>query len=389
MGTTDPFQAGKAAIEWVKEQKRSANALRAQQETEHHHVLETYWERWFARESSKRQTQRNFARWNRDTRLKWEGSAYGVKHQPWGQKSVEKITTADFADYWAVLDARRTATNDMGGTKAQQKTLIRELLKEARSDFPHLSIPDFPSISRQIKQVRHLKRDDWDRLMGKIVELSGGAARSDLSIQQYNALEWKPANRLNQRNWVDLYDAVNLMWFFYLRAEDLPRLKAEWFQDHGEEIICLLGQTKGNRLQQRTTHYRPDAIANWRRMNGRRPKGVLVFPHIKRSESDVSGTLKKNLNDLLRYVLDQCDPPIPSQGMTMTNIRHTAFRLTLEEVPELGRPPDIYAFAQNGMTSAEMLQSTYLRFIEEEATAKRARAKIRPGDWSMVKRVGG
>jgi hypothetical protein len=46
-----------------------------------------------------------------------------------------------------------------------------------------------------------------------------------------------------------------------------------------------------------------------------------------------------------------------------------------------------YAFAQNGMTSAEMLQRTYLRFIEEEATAKRARAKIRPGDWSMVKRV--
>jgi len=40
------------------------------------------------------------------------------------------------------------------------------------------------------------------------------------------------------------------------------------------------------------------------------------------------------------------------------------------------------------MTSAEMLQRTYLRFIEEESTAKRARAQIRPGDWSMVKRVG-
>ena len=30
----------------------------------------------------------------------------------------------------------------------------------------------------------------------------------------------------------------------------------------------------------------------------------------------------------------------------------------------------IYAFAQNGMTSAEMLQRTYLWFIEEDATAK-------------------
>jgi hypothetical protein len=48
----------------------------------------------------------------------------------------------------------------------------------------------------------------------------------------------------------------------------------------------------------------------------------------------------------------------------------------------------ISAFTQNGMTSAEMLQQTYLRFIEEEATAKRARAQICLGDWSMVKRVG-
>jgi hypothetical protein len=105
--------------------------------------------------------------------------------------------------------------------------LIRELLKEARSDFPHLSIPDFPAISQQVKQFQHLKRNDWDRLMGKIVKLSGGVARADLTLQQYKALEWKAANRLNQRNWIDLYDTLNLMWFFYLRAEDLPRLRAE------------------------------------------------------------------------------------------------------------------------------------------------------------------
>jgi hypothetical protein len=387
MGTPDPYEAAKRAVEWVQELQRSTRILKEQHEAEQQHALETYWESWFARESAKRKTQRNFARWSRDTRLKWDGESYGVKHQPWAQKAVTKITSADFDDYWAVLDARRTATNDMGGTKAQQKTLIRQLLKEARSDFPHLTIPDFPAISRQVKQVQHLKRSDWDRLMGKIVELSGGAARSDLSVQQYKALEWKRANRVNTRNWVDLYDTLNLMWFFYLRAEDVPRLRAEWFQDDGEQIICLLEETKGNRPRQRTTHYRSDAVANWRRMNKRRPKGFLVFPHINRSESDVSGTLNKNLNDLLRYVLEQCDPPIPSQGVTITTIRHTAFRLTLEEVPELGRPPAIYAFAQNGMTSVEMLQRTYLRFIDEEATAKMARAQIRPGEWSMVKRV--
>jgi len=34
-----------------------------------------------------------------------------------------------------------------------------------------------------------------------------------------------------------------------------------------------------------------------------------------------------------------------------------------------------------------VLFETSLNYIEEEATAKRARAQIRPGDWSMVKRV--
>ena len=63
----------------------------------------------------------------------------------------------------------------------------------------------------------------------------------------------------------------------------------------------------------------------------------------------------------------------------MTNIRRTAFRLTLEEAPELGRQPEINAFAENGMTSAKMLQETYLRFIEQEPTAKKVRAKIKPG----------
>jgi hypothetical protein len=33
-----------------------------------------------------------------------------------------------------------------------------------------------------------------------------------------------------------------------------------------------------------------------------------------------------------------------------------------------------------------LFQSTYLRFIEEEATAKRARAQIRPEDWSMSRK---
>ena len=121
-----------------------------------------------------------------------------------------------------MLDQRRTPSNDMSGAKKQQKTLIRKLLKEARSDFPHLVIPDFPEISSQKQQVRHLKRDEWNRLLGKVVELSGSAARQDLSKADYEALPTHNALVKNARNWVDLYDVLDLMRFFNLRAEDLP-----------------------------------------------------------------------------------------------------------------------------------------------------------------------
>jgi hypothetical protein len=72
----------------------------------------------------------------------------------------------------AVLDARKTPRS----------------IWVARSDIPHLSIPDFPSISRQVKQVQHLKRNDWDRLMSKIVALFDGASKPELSVQQYKLL---------------------------------------------------------------------------------------------------------------------------------------------------------------------------------------------------------
>ena len=73
-----------------------------------------------------------------------------------------------------------------------------------------------------------------------------------------------------------------------------------------------------------------------------------------------------------------CLPDFPLDGLRWTTIRHTAFRLTLEEVPSLGIPPEINAFADNGHTSPKQLRETYLRFIELERTATKARMKIAP-----------
>ena len=49
----------------------------------------------------------------------------------------------------------------------------------------------------------------------------------------------------------------------------------------------------------------------------------------------------------------------------------------------------LFVKGQDGLVAMLKVAPARLRFIEEEATAKRARAQIRPGDWSLVKGVGG
>ena len=388
MGTPEPFEAGKRAIQWALEWQKQAKTIQEEQEQDSQHHLEVYWDSWFEREKKTRQTKRNYDRWIRDETKKWDGEGYGLKHQPWAKKPVDQINSIDLEDYWTVLDARRTAENNMAGTKKQQKTLLNKLLKEARPDFPHLRLPDYPEITTQLKQVRHLKLDEWNRLLAKVIDLSGGAARKPLTPTEYRNLQFSSAKRANQRNWVDLYDSLMVLWFFHLRAEDMPRLLSEWFTDEGEEIVCLLEVTKGDRTIKKTRHFRPDAVSNWRRTAQRKPKGYLAFPHMDRdAKNPAESSVLDCFNDLLRQALDQCNPPIPSKGVTSTTIRHTAFRLTLEEVPELGQYPGIVTFAENGHTSPPMLQQTYLKYIEEERLAKQLRSKMKPGEYSMVRRV--
>ena len=76
--------------------------------------------------------------------------------------------------------------------------------------------------------------------------------------------------------------------------------------------------------------------------------------------------------------MQECLPDFPAQASKWTTIRHTAFRLTLEDDKSLGVPPKIYSFADNGHTSADQLRNTYLKYIELEATAKEARETIAP-----------
>lgn len=244
--------------------------------------------------------------------MKWKAPLYGIVHQPFAKKNIDEITYGDFLQYFALLDKRATSKNDMGGTKKQQKTLIRTLMKEARAnEFPKLSIPDFPEIKHQKSEATYLTGDAWKLLMKKVIELSIGVCQKELSCKEYQALDWSKRERLNQRNWVDLFDALSLMWFFHLRAEDMPRLKSEWFRESEEGIILRLEETKGHRKRTDTSHIRDDAFSVWQRIKKRRPKGYLILSHLPREDgNEAESHVKETLNDLLKYAVDMCRPKL-------------------------------------------------------------------------------
>ena len=60
IGIPEPYEAARRVAVWVQELQRSARVFKEQQEAEHQHALETYWERWYARAGSKPKTRRNF-----------------------------------------------------------------------------------------------------------------------------------------------------------------------------------------------------------------------------------------------------------------------------------------------------------------------------------------
>ena len=391
-GTEDPYEAAKRSVTLFQQWQDESKAVLDLQEEQNKNSLGEYWERYFASESRTRETQRNFKRWKREESLKWEASEYGIRHQPWASRSVDLITSQDFKDYFSLLErrARGSSGSNGSGMKGQQKTLINKLLVLAEDDFPGHAFPRFPAISKQTKQVQHLTQKQWDQLLAAVVDLSLDSARQLLDPDEYRELEWSKSNRLNQRNWVDLYDALLLEWFFYLRAEDMYRIKSEWFRNQGNQtVVCNLETTKKDRPIHQTTHYRKDGFRFWERLHRRKPSGYLVLPQIERPEGNPADShVLKTLNFLLKHVMEKTfGNDFPESGRKWTTIRHTAFRLTLEEDPGLAIPPKINSFADNGHTSPDQLRNTYLRYIDAERTARESRQTIGEGKWTMVKRT--
>ena len=382
MNTDDAMEAAKRSVKWVQGKQQEMREVKDEQAGKTGNSLLNYWDSYFISEVQVRETKRNFKKWRRETLRMWKAEDYGISNQPWAKKSVDLITRSDYEDYFSLLEkrARESGRGNGSGSKGEMKTLINKLLIRAENDFAGHRFPTFPPISKQKKQVQHLTIEQWQLLMQTIFELGEGKEGKARTQKQYQALPFNPNNRKCVRNWVDLYDAMALEWFFYLRAEDMCRLRSEWFKrkDSGS-WTCFLETTKKDRELHKTSHYRRDADSYLKRIIGRKPEGYLIFPHMNRplgneAESGVLGSL----NFLLKAAIAECLPEFPIQERKWTTIRHTAFRLTLEEMPELGVAPDINAFADNGHTSPMQLRDTYLRYIDAEKTAARARRTIKP-----------
>jgi len=385
-GFDDPYKAAKAAVRWHQELQEDIDRQKQNKEYNSNHSLHIYWEKWFAKFKQTDASPRN----RRDRLNQWNGKGWGLAEQKWSHKSIDEIDALDIEEYFALLDKRGSGKKgSMYNQKANQKTLLNKLNKEARKDFPKLQPFVFPVITKYKEEVEHFTKEEWQQIIEKVIELSGGKAQKSFSENQYQKLDWGMGVDYREKNWVDFYDCLMLNWFFYLRPKDIPILKSEWFQDKGNgQVRLFLEEIKQGRTKKyETAHYRPDGYKFWKRMNMRRPKGYLAFPFYQRTlGSENDSNVKEVLNKMIKKVVELCHIK-KRKKVVWGMVRHTAFRLTLQDDPELGRPPDIFTFASNGHTSQKMLMENYLLAIDRENVALRTQKKIKPSTYSLIKRV--
>jgi hypothetical protein len=400
--TNDPHESARKAIHWAIKLEEILRNQKEQSKEDSQNSLHHFWEILKKELIQGLSKKRNSERRIKDEINKFEGDAYGIGKQEWSKKNIEEVNYKDLFDYWTLLDDRATTTNDMSETKRQQRAMINKLFETARHNGHHtLRNPTYPTILKSVSQQipGYLDEKAWEKLIVNIIALSGENAKKDLSECEYLALSNTP-NKLgtSQRDFVDLYDALYLMWFWYLRAEDLPRIQAQDFHldEHDPNDIKVklaMPELKGYRDAYPTHNWRPDAVTFFKRMKKRRPSGYIIAPHKKRiTRSENSSQVKKFLNNRLKYALEASGLPKTDEygkSITMHNVRHTTFMLAFLEWEKLRTDEDTLSdFARNANTSKERLRETYLNHIGRNESGKSARQAFKASELAFVRRVG-
>ncbi len=400
-GTWDPLLAAQVAVEKQSNYNISSDLTNRVAQVNRKYSLEKYWKIWFEEFCKKNELKRNGKNNIRNQANYWNGEGWGIGSQPFSKKNIEDVDYNDLDDYWRVLDKRGASLDpprDMAGQKKQIKTILNKLIKKARTTDKkkYGLLPDlvYPVIEKSLgtDEVEVFTRKEWDKLLETVIGLSGGIAHAHITNEHYMSLS-NQGTRINQpRNWVDLYDALILLYFFHLRAEDMPRLESEWiFEDTDHTLYLYLEVVKGNRLaRHKSTSYRSGSDNALIRIQKRKPRGFLLFTDNyltgRKDKNYVDSQVLETLNTCLQHAVKVSG--IKKRGnMTLTNVRHTAFYLLIKEFPdEFKTVEQLTMLGNTGFSSEDQLRETYVNKIHAEEHTSKVRKLGTPRPFELIKR---
>ncbi len=397
--TSDPFTAAEKAVEWNKQVLNKNKILVEEGADDSEFSVEAYFQKWFAEESRTREkdTTQNFSRWRNDNQSFWDlnfvqptfDSDGNILYDPsWIKKHISKATKRHLKNVEQKIEIRvveKTKGKTTGtGTKEQAKTLWNKLVEIAELEIDGHAFPTFPTFDIDITpECSHLRVEQFKAVLDYIISASNGACTKSLTEDEYYNLPHKFQNVLSTRNWVDLYDAVMVQWFFFTRSQDMKRIKPEMFSvvegDEDKVIFRIKGKTG---LLKESENYRNGATSVVSKILKRKGNlEYLVFPDVDRS-TQKSGVDKK-LNQLLKHAINEVCPEYRGD-MDWTMMRHTTFRLTFEEDEDLQSGKRLTEFARNAHTSVAMLEKHYLKPLRDAKAASQSRKKIGLGAWGKM-----
>ena len=173
-------------------------------------------------------------------------------------------------------------------------------------------------------------------------------------------------------------------------TEQLDLELDKWFKElevkGKSKVVVQLEKTKKDRLSQETTHIYPRGYDIWKRIELRRPTGYLSFPLVPRIQgSEHDSNVGELANGLLQKAIELCR--IKKRGkITLTTIRHTALRLTLEEGPSMNES-QIKLLADNANTGWESLKKHYWKYEQSNEFINDLSEAMPQHEWACIKRV--
>ena len=399
--------ACKIAKQFYEEDLRSAAQSPTGQVAKKKVLLEIYWEKYMqdleAKVRDGRKRVKNPNKYLNDKKTLWKKrDGTGVGDQDFAKKDIREMGNRDGDRYQEMLRDRGFSAKHI----ANHKTLLVTLVELAARDYPQIPRVTFGKLTDAPKgnpsEEYFFAREDWERLCSVVSKESKDAARQELTHSEYMDLSfgWR---RDNTRNWVDFYDLCRLMQYCHLRAQDLSEVKGSDFRiqknDEGVEVLTITVREPKKNAPSHPIHCMShDAIRLWKRLQSRMKSAddYVLFNHLEDKDRREN---KCKFNTLKTYLLDIAmeKANLPRRNAygkvaDFTSMRHTGFMLELADQRKrnmIKDDTDLRKFAENGLTSVDMVRDVYLSHLDRFEFSAEAvrRSKDFPNEMLLVKRI--